>query len=203
MLGAVRIFQPVHGYLVRRELVSWEVDRWANLNPGSVYNALQKLSRDGLLVAQATAPGTMGAARTTTYALTHEGEAEFVRLVRSALSTLDKYAADTLLAGVAFMWALPRAEVITSLESRLAQFATVQAGTEALLESVRSSDDTPDHVQEIHRLVIARLAGEAAWSRELVTAISGGAYDFAGEPGQIPSHRKSAAAAHPEALDEG
>lgn len=193
----------MHGYLVRRELVSWEVDRWANLNPGSVYNALQKLSRDGLLVESAPEPGTMGAARTTTYALTHEGEAEFLRLVRSALSTLDEYAADTLLAGVAFMWALPRAEVIASLETRLAQFATAQSGLDAQLESVRSSDDTPDHVQEIHRLFIARLAGEAAWSRELVTTISAGAYDFAGEPGQIPSHRKSPAAAHPAAPGEG
>jgi DNA-binding PadR family transcriptional regulator len=49
ILGAVRIFQPVHGYLVRRELMSWQVDRWAHLNPGSVYNALRSLARDGYL----------------------------------------------------------------------------------------------------------------------------------------------------------
>ena len=49
VLGAVRIFQPAHGYLVRRELVTWHVDDWANLNPGSIYNALRTLARDGLL----------------------------------------------------------------------------------------------------------------------------------------------------------
>ena len=38
VLGAVRIFQPVHGYLVRRELLSWHAEEWAHLNPGSVYN---------------------------------------------------------------------------------------------------------------------------------------------------------------------
>jgi hypothetical protein len=30
MLGAVRIFQPVHGYFVRRELLTWRVDQWAS-----------------------------------------------------------------------------------------------------------------------------------------------------------------------------
>ena len=49
LLGTVRIFQPVHGYFVRRELMSWHADSWANLNPGSVYNGLRSLARDGIL----------------------------------------------------------------------------------------------------------------------------------------------------------
>ncbi len=32
VLGAVRIFQPAHGYLVRRELLSWDVENWAAIN---------------------------------------------------------------------------------------------------------------------------------------------------------------------------
>ena len=39
VLGVVRIFQPVHGYLVRRELLTWYVEEWASVNPGSIYNA--------------------------------------------------------------------------------------------------------------------------------------------------------------------
>ena len=61
VLGAVQIFQPAHGYLVRRELVSWEAERWAHLNPGSIYHALKILTRQGLLAeepaAQAASPG--------------------------------------------------------------------------------------------------------------------------------------------------
>ena len=41
VLGAVRIFQPAHGYLVRRELLSWRVEEWANVQPGSIYHALR------------------------------------------------------------------------------------------------------------------------------------------------------------------
>ena len=32
VLGAVRIFQPTHGYFVRRELGTWQAAEWAHLN---------------------------------------------------------------------------------------------------------------------------------------------------------------------------
>jgi DNA-binding PadR family transcriptional regulator len=47
MLGAVRIFQPVHGYFVRRELLTWRADQRAKINPGSIYNALRALFLHG------------------------------------------------------------------------------------------------------------------------------------------------------------
>ncbi|MDX6580437.1 MAG: hypothetical protein QOJ47_1986, partial [Gaiellales bacterium] len=49
----MRIFQRT-AYLVRWELMSWQVDRWAHLNPGYVYNALRSLARDGYLEEVAT-----------------------------------------------------------------------------------------------------------------------------------------------------
>ncbi|MDQ4113433.1 MAG: PadR family transcriptional regulator, partial [Actinomycetota bacterium] len=33
LLGAVALFEPVNGYQIRRELMSWHVDQWANINP--------------------------------------------------------------------------------------------------------------------------------------------------------------------------
>ena len=49
LLGAVRIFQPVHGYLLRRELLSWQVEDWAHVKPGSIYSGLRTLVGLGLL----------------------------------------------------------------------------------------------------------------------------------------------------------
>lgn len=181
ILGAVRIFAPVHGYFVRRELVSWHVDRWAHLNPGSVYNALRTLSKDGLLVEGATVPASMGAARTTTYALTHAGEAEFVRLMRGALGTVDEYSPDALMAGVALMVALPREEVAALLTERLTGISVIEAGQAEALEQICADVETPDHVQEVKRLVYARLSSEIRWTAELIARIHAGAYCFAGE----------------------
>ena len=57
VLGCVRIFQPVHGYFLRRELMSWEVERWAHIHPGSIYNALKTLTKAGLLAEIETPTG--------------------------------------------------------------------------------------------------------------------------------------------------
>jgi Transcriptional regulator PadR-like family len=73
VLGVVRIFQPAHGYLVRRELLSWDVENWAAINPGSIYNMLRTLTRDGLLAEVDTADVGKGPARVG-YRLTPDGE---------------------------------------------------------------------------------------------------------------------------------
>jgi len=49
LLGAVAMFEPVNGYQIRRELVSWQVDRWAHGKPGSIYNGLGTLTCQELL----------------------------------------------------------------------------------------------------------------------------------------------------------
>ena len=77
LLGAVRIFQPVHGYLLRRELLSWQVDDWAHVKPGSIYSGLRTLSAHALLE---EVPGDP-----VSYRLTPDGEVEYQRLIRLAL----------------------------------------------------------------------------------------------------------------------
>lgn len=49
VLGVVRKSEPVHGYDVRRTLLTWRADEWANVNPGSIYHALKTLTRDGFV----------------------------------------------------------------------------------------------------------------------------------------------------------
>ena len=65
ILGLVQWMQPVHGYDVRRELLSWNADKWANIQPGSIYHALRKLSEEELLREVATEQVGARPARTT------------------------------------------------------------------------------------------------------------------------------------------
>src|SRR5437899_3730180 len=76
ILGLVKWLQPVHGYDVRRELLSWNVDEWANIAPGSIYHALRKLTEEGLLEEVATEQVGARPARTT-YRVTPAGDDEF------------------------------------------------------------------------------------------------------------------------------
>jgi DNA-binding PadR family transcriptional regulator len=180
ILGAVRSFQPAHGYLVRRELMSWQVDRWAQLNPGSVYNALRSLARDGYLEEVATEQGAAGSARTT-YRLTSDGESELIRLVREALWTVDAGSPETLLAGLSCMWLLSREEAAAALEHRLAQLDASHRASELAVERILEHPRTPDHVLEILRLVDARARGERVWATEMIERVRAGEYVFAGE----------------------
>jgi DNA-binding PadR family transcriptional regulator len=181
VLGAVRIFQPVHGYFVRRELLSWRADQWAHLNPGSVYNALRTLTRDGFLEeVQTEAQGRRP--ERTTYQLTPDGETEFLVLLRQALWNVEPHAPDTLLAAWSFAWTLSREEVIAAFEHRLAQIEACRQATDFAAGDLARDPDKPAHVVEHLRLAQARLDGEADWTERLLAGLRDGEYWFAGEP---------------------
>jgi DNA-binding PadR family transcriptional regulator len=49
VLGPIRILQPVHGYDVRRELLTLRLEELANVKPGSIYSAMRTLEKDGCI----------------------------------------------------------------------------------------------------------------------------------------------------------
>jgi DNA-binding PadR family transcriptional regulator len=193
LLGTVRIFQPVHGYFVRRELLSWHADAWAHLNPGSVYNGLRTLARDGFLEEVGTEARGGRPARTS-YRLTGDGDSEFLVLLRGALWNVSPHDPADLMAAWSFAWALKRAEVIAALEHRVDQISASERATEFAIEDIRRAPDMPDTVVEHYRLTQARLEGEASWARELLERLHAGEYWFEGEPNRPWSSPEVAAA---------
>ncbi|MEO7944273.1 MAG: helix-turn-helix transcriptional regulator, partial [Marmoricola sp.] len=83
LLGAVAIFEPVNGYQIRRELLTWDVDSWANIKPGSIYNGLTTLARRGDLVRHDLRDAGREVA---VYELSDQGRSEFRRLHEAALT---------------------------------------------------------------------------------------------------------------------
>ncbi len=181
LLGAVRIFQPVHGYFVRRELLSWEADAWANLNPGSIYNGLRSLARDGF-VEEVGTEAEGGRPARTTYRLTGDGEIEFMRLLRDALWNVSTFEPANLMAAWSFASALKRPEVTAALEHRVEQIEASAQAVGYAIEDIASNPHMPDTVAEHYRLSQARLDGEAAWARQLLDRLRAGDYWFASEP---------------------
>jgi DNA-binding PadR family transcriptional regulator len=175
MLGAVRIFQPVHGYFVRRELLTWRVDEWAKINPGSVYNALRTLERDGFI--QAVDPDETP----IRYTLTDDGETEFLAVLREALWRVVPNDPARLYTAVSFLWALSREEVVEALESRLAQLDALHRGMPYMLGTLMDHPAKPRHIAEFAYLQDEYVMGERAWTEACLQRIREGAYQFAGE----------------------
>jgi DNA-binding PadR family transcriptional regulator len=188
ILGAVRIFQPVHGYFVRRELATWGAQDWAHLNPGSIYNALRSLTREGMLREVATESAEGRPARTT-YALTQDGEHEFLSLLRDALGRVDPFTPDRTITAFSFAFALSREEVIARLESRIAQIDADHRSVPFRTDEIRADPETPDHVVELVRLGDAWQQGELRWTRDLLKRLKAGDYSFAGERGALALRR--------------
>ncbi len=179
ILGAVRIFAPVHGYFVRRELSTWRVDEWAHLNPGSVYNALRGLARDGFLEEVARVEGDPPAR--TSYRLTPDGETEFFDLLRTGLWTVDPFSPETLLAAMSFLPALRRDEVEAALAHRVEQIAASNRLMEFAVRDVIEDGLKPPHVAELLRLGSERQRGEREWANALLARVRAGELSFAGE----------------------
>lgn len=183
VLGAVRIFQPAHGYFIRRELLSWQADEWAKLNPGSIYNALRTLTRDGYLVEKAAREGRGGGQSRTAYSLTADGESQFLGLLRNALWHVDIYENSTLLGAVSFMRFLTRDEVIDAVDSRIAELRNHIRSFEHVLREGETRRTAPPDTAELMVLGIERLRGELAWAEQFGKRLRDGYYRFTPEPG--------------------
>jgi DNA-binding PadR family transcriptional regulator len=175
VLGVVRIFQPVHGYDVRRELLSWRADQWANVAPGSIYGALKTLVKDGLLEIVGT-DQVGGRPERTTFQLTDEGDKEFHSLLRKTWWAVEA-PLDPLMPGVCFLPALPKDELISALEHRKQQVEGQLKHLAFVAAEIPDSPTTPNHVMELLRLSSARLGAETAWADALIAALRRGDYD--------------------------
>jgi DNA-binding PadR family transcriptional regulator len=198
VLGVVRLFQPVHGYDVRRELVSWHAEEWAQVAPGSIYNALKTLTRDGLLEVVGT-DQVGGRPERTSYRLTPRGEQELTEQLRDVWWTV-RMPIDPFAAGVALIPFMTRDEAIAALEARIAH---VQGQLGHMEHAIQAIDDveTPGYVRELMRLLSARIGSELEWSRALIPKLRAGEYRLADDPrrpvkpkfGARPAAKKPAA----------
>ena len=183
VLGVVSGFGTAHGYRVHHELVSWGADEWANVKWGSIYHALRQLAKEGALEV-VPARDTSGR---VDYRLTPVGEETFLELLRAALSDAGAHA-DLFAAGLAFLTALPRAEVIALLERRR---TTLEQERAAIVPYLGTFDDWTEpgteHVPELFDLWHHNADSSARWTAGLIERLRAGAYTMADDlPGRAP-----------------
>jgi DNA-binding PadR family transcriptional regulator len=179
LLGAVRIFQPVHGYLLRRELLSWHVEDWAHVKPGSIYSGLRTLAAHGLVEESAGDP--------VSYRLTPDGEVEYQRLLAQALREPAPGDAARLLAGLCFVTTLPREEAREALRARALVLDASLSSVASNLRGIETSRLAPASTAELFHVITRWLEAERRWVDDVCARLDAGHYRFAGEqPG--PDH---------------
>lgn len=177
LLGAVALFEPVNGYQIRRELMSWRVDEWANINPGSIYHALATLTEKGHLLRHDLRDGGREVA---VYEISAEGRDELGRLIAGSLETVDLHDSVAFDAAFGMIALLDRPTAIRHLGTRLESLErTILELTEAA--ELNPLDAPPHAVLTVH-LRIAKAKAERDWLVETLDDIRSGALTFRGEP---------------------
>jgi len=180
VLGAVRQFEPVHGYFLRRELMSWHVNEWANIQPGSIYNALKTLKHDGYIQEAGTETAGKRPERTM-YRTTTQGVVELMQLLRKILWTVETFDTTPTMALTSFMFLLSRSEVAAALRYRITEIDARITSNGFDIADVGRFSTTPDYVREIFELSSLRLGAEQEWTRRLHERVLAGDYVFADE----------------------
>jgi DNA-binding PadR family transcriptional regulator len=188
VLGVVRIMQPVHGYDVRRELVSWRLEEMANVKPGSIYSALRTLEKDGCIAVHSYESGDRFPGRTT-YVLTGEGEKEFQLLLRAAWWTVTP-PTEPLIPALTLMLFLSREELIGALQARLGRLEGELEASSFVRRSIRdgatgADGSIPEHVREVIDYGLMRIRAEIEWTKGFQKRLRDGKYRLSGE-GDFP-----------------
>lgn len=174
LLGAVALFEPVNGYQIRRELVSWQVDRWAHVNPGSIYHGLSTLTRQGHLRRHDLRDAGRDVA---VYELTDDGRVELDRLLRTSLETVDFYDRVAFHAAFSMLPLLGRDTVLACLEARRTALQAVL--DEYPTAAAAKGEMGPPHAVRSMELYRDTAETEMAWLRQTIADIRAGRLRFA------------------------
>lgn len=177
LLGAVALFEPVNGYQIRRELLSWQVEDWAHVNPGSIYSGLATLTRQEHLVRHDLLDGSREVA---VYEMTQTGREELDRLLAQSLETVDLYDAVAFHAAFSMLPLIARPAAITHLDARLRGLATTIAEFEMGLRD--KSGLAPPHAIRSIELQVERARIERRWLIEVLDDTRSGGLSFKDEP---------------------
>ena len=160
--------RPAHPYELHRFVIDTHKDYIGGL-PRSLYHAVDKLERDGLIEAMGT-ERQAGRPERTVYALTEAGRREVRRRVETLLATPTPDA-DLSYAALSFVAVLEKEQAIAAVRERCAALEATIAQLEAALAA--ASEVEPLLLVE-SEFELARVRAERAWMVELVDRVESG-----------------------------
>ena len=170
---------PNHGYGLREMIESWNMEAWADIRYGSIYQSLRTMEKDGLVAAVRTEAQGRHPPKTI-YRVTEAGREELQRLVRKAWAEPTRHV-DAINIALSFkhLDLLDDDEVDELLAERLKRLDEVVANlreNEAI--AVQRLDDPGyralihDHFDHFHRIIDA----DRQWTTRVREQVRRGAY---------------------------
>jgi DNA-binding PadR family transcriptional regulator len=184
--------EPMHPYQMQRLLRERHEDEVLGLKRGSLYNAINRLTRSGLIE-----PATVGREgrrpERTTYRLAANGEREFVRWLRQRIATPQREPSE-FMASVSFLIHLAPKDAARQLDARAQALAGQIRALGAALERVGAFLARIHLIEREYQR--AMLEAELEWVRTLLAEVRSGrfAWDLKKVLKQVRAARRKAAA---------
>ena len=156
---------PVHGYELRKQL-STRLGGLRVISYGSLYPALRRLTRAGLIVEDTAAPldGTWSRRARRVYRITAEGKERFAELL--ADSGPQSFDDDGFGVHLAFFSRTPAEIRMRILEGRRRAVEERREGLRAVLS--RAGEQIDRYTRELHQLGLDTSEREVRWLNELI-----------------------------------
>jgi DNA-binding PadR family transcriptional regulator len=171
---------PRHPYEIHQTLQEREAWRLLKLTAGSLYHAIDRLDRDGLIEVVETSREGRRPERTT-YRLTDAGRDAFAERLRSMIAEpaveFPQYAV-----AIAFMHTLDRAEALVQLHQRALALEAQLAAEDVYRRRLTGSDLHPLFWADVE-LRIRQRETELTWTQELLERLEGGELAWSSGPG--------------------
>ena len=113
VLGLLKT-KPMSGYEIQQILTSSQSDSWAGILPGSIYHALKKMEKEGLV--EIDTIEKTGNRSKAIYKITADGEIEFDKLLLDSLQVNSVLLPSNLYTGLSFIEHLTNDEIVQSLK---------------------------------------------------------------------------------------
>lgn len=171
---------PRHPYEIHQTMQEREVWRLVKLTTGSLYHAIDRLERDGLIEAVETSREGRRPERTT-YRLTDAGRDAFAERLRAMIA---EPAAEypQFAVGVAFLHTLDRADAVTQLRRRAMALEATNAAERVYIARLTELDLHELHWADV-RLRLCQREAELAWTLDLIARLESRALTWPDCPG--------------------
>ncbi|MBN1875266.1 MAG: PadR family transcriptional regulator [Anaerolineae bacterium] len=172
ILGLLRE-RPLYGYELKH-IIEEHMGDWTNIAFGSIYYALGKLADEGFVEQVGTEQEGNRPSRLV-YQITEEGRGEFLRLLREVWTTSERqyFAIDV---GLAFMDALPAAEVKGYLARRIALLEGILHHLHEHQQEQMASPEVPAPVRAVFEHSRLHIEAELTWTQEVLHQVEQGVY---------------------------
>ena len=161
---------PMHPYQMQKLLHDRHKAELLALKKGSLYHAINRLMREGLIEASDTGRSGRRPERTT-YRITAEGHAELIDVLRRMIG-IPRHESSDFMAALSFLLHLDRDDALKRLEERSEQ---VEKDVQALQSGMKAAAERVDRINLIEgEYLLAMRRAELKWVRRVIDEMRSG-----------------------------